>query len=319
MPSSPRVSIILPTHNRPTLLCDAVDSLRMQTFQDWEAIVVDDASNPPAMIETKDTRIRIIRHKSAQGGAAAKNTGIDNARGDILAFLDDDDCYAPKYIEDALNVLDQNSDVDVVFMGVTWFGIKAVQGQANYDQSMKKFMASAGGQTSGNLTLFDRSLIRALLKSVPMALQRPVVRKSALARIGRYRPECLLWDCDWAITAALNSTTCLLSKGLYMQRVDGQGYSSQHGRAIEHIKSSIEIMDRLFQKSLSGEHPQHLKLFRQAAADSWFTLAWHHYKHGNRSDAISALLQSARRQIRLSQLKLLTRLAIRYPAEIRDN
>lgn len=302
-----RVSVILPTHNRPDLLREALTSLQDQTFPDWEAVIVDDASSPAVEFSPNDARIRILRHDAAQGGAAAKNTGIQNARGEILAFLDDDDCYAPRYLERALNVLDQHPEIDVVFMGVTWFGSNSTWGQTNYDQTMVKFQALAGGQVSGTLTVFDDALVHALLKSVPMALQRPVVRKSALSRIGNYRADCLLWDCDWAMEAALNARAALLSEGLYRQRADGQGYSSKRDRTVEHLQSGIAIKDRLWN---AGQHPQYRDAFRHAAAGAWFDLAWHHYQHGNRTKALQALLHSARRSFRLAHLKLLARLVL---------
>lgn len=306
----PRVSVVLPTHNRPALLCEALDSVRDQTWSDWEVLIVDDASTPAVAPDLADARIRILRHDTAQGGAAAKNTGIQNARGDILAFLDDDDCYAPRYLERALDVLDRHPEIDVVFMGVTWFGSNGAWGQRNYDQAMERFQAAAGGRVSGTLTVFDDAVLHALLKSVPMALQRPVVRKAALGRIGGYRPDCLLWDCDWAIEAALNARTALLSEGLYRQRADGQGYSSKRDRTVEHLQSGIAIKDRLWQQSRAGRHPQYHDVFCRAAADGWFDLAWHHYQQGHRSQAMPALLQSARRHFRPAHLKLLARLML---------
>ncbi len=305
------VTVILPTHNRPALLQEAIDSVLAQTFHDWELLVVDDASNPMVPESQKDARIRVLRHEQSRGGAAAKNTGIDHANGEVLAFLDDDDCYMPKYLERAIDVLNRYPEIDVVFMGVHWFGSNGEWGQANYEQAMSRFLSMANGrQVDNGVHLFDKELLLALLKSVPMAFQRPVVRKSAISRIGKYRPDCLLWDCDWAIEAALNASAALLSEGLYCQRSDGQGYSSKRDRTIEHLQSGISIKDRLWQQSRLGHHSQYLDVFRCAAADSWFDLAWHYYQQGIPSKAISALLRSARRDIRLTHLKLLARLMI---------
>lgn len=306
----PRVSVILPTHNRPDLLREALDSVCDQTFPDWEVVIVDDASTPPAALNPGNARIRIFRHDNAQGGAAAKNTGIQHAQGEILAFLDDDDCYAPRYLERALAILDQHPDIDVVFMGVSWFGSKGAWGQHNYDEAMAKFLAAAGGRVDGTLTVFDDTVLHALMKSVPMALQRPVVHKSALDRIGRYRPDCLLWDCDWAIEAVLNARTALLSEGLYRQRADGQGYSSKADRVVEQLLSGIAMKDRLWQQSRAGQHPQYRDVFRHAASGAWFDLSWHYYQQGKRSRAVPALLQSARRHFSFAQVKLLARLAL---------
>ncbi|MBK9469978.1 MAG: glycosyltransferase family 2 protein [Gammaproteobacteria bacterium] len=93
-PAPPRVSVIVPTHNRLPLLEEALGSIEAQSFIDWEAVVVDDASTPAIdgrSVIARYPRARVHTHHSSQGGAAAKNTGIAMARGEILAFLDDDD------------------------------------------------------------------------------------------------------------------------------------------------------------------------------------------------------------------------------------
>lgn len=305
----PRVSVILPTHNRPRLLVEALDSLNKQTITDWEVVIVDDASVTP--VSLNNPHLRIIRHDISLGGAAAKNTGIRNASGKVLAFLDDDDLYAPQYLERALEVLDHHPELDVVFMGVSWFGTAATWGQKNYDVAMSKCLAEAGGQTiTKDLIVFDDTLVNALLNSIPMAFQRPVVRADALARIGEYRPDCLLWDCEWAISAALNARTALITVGLYLQRADGQGFSSKPNRILEHMNSGIEIKDRLLRQARVGRSTKLVPLFRRAAAEAWFNLAWHHYQHGNRLQALPALFRSMSRQFMPSQLKLLARLAL---------
>jgi GT2 family glycosyltransferase len=58
----PRVSVILPTHNRPVLLAEALTSLQVQTFTGWEVLIVDDASTTPVSIDNGDKRIRVLHH-----------------------------------------------------------------------------------------------------------------------------------------------------------------------------------------------------------------------------------------------------------------
>ncbi|MDP2962333.1 MAG: glycosyltransferase family 2 protein [Sulfurimicrobium sp.] len=308
----PRISVIIPTHNRPVLLAEALTSLLAQTFADWEAVIVDDASSPPATVDDKDARIHVLHHNASQGGAAAKNSGIKNATGEILAFLDDDDLYAPQYLARALDILDRHPELDVVFMGVLWFGKNSAWGQRSYDEAMSKCLADARGQRiDNNVIFFDESLLFALLKSVPMAFQRPVVRIEALERIGTYRPDCLLWDCDWAISAALNAKTALITDGLYLQREEGQGYSSRRDRILEHLHSGIEIKDRIFHEARLRRSPPHrMALLRDAAAQGWFDLAWHHYLQQRRLKALGALWQSESRKFSLSNLRLLARLLL---------
>ncbi|MCL5059541.1 MAG: glycosyltransferase [Candidatus Thermoplasmatota archaeon] len=308
-PNTPAVSVVLPTHNRPELLLEAIGSLLRQTRRDWEAIVVDDASSPPAIVPA-DERIRIVRHDFGKGGAACKNKGVSLARAPVVAFLDDDDLYAPAYLERALGVLERNPDLDVVFMGVSWFGSAAANGQENYDAAMTRALTEAkGATTESGLISFDERLLDALLKSVPMGFQRPVVRRSALGRIGPYRPDCLLWDCDWAIKAALNVRTAHVADGFYLQRAEGQGTSSRGDRQFDHIKSGIDIKQRLVQGAQNGIYPSYLlPRFRAALGKAWFDLAWHHHQQRNRREALGALARSAPMDFNIGTLKLLWRL-----------
>jgi len=314
--TTPRVSVVVPTHNRPQLLAEALASLVAQTFTNWEAIVVDDASTPPVPGDLGDARIRVVRVDPGRGGAAAKDRGIQDARCEVVAYLDDDDVYAPTYLEHSLTVLDRHPEIDVVYMGVTWFGSNGSWGQDNYNRAMERFLAAAAGVREGELSLFGAALLPALINSVPMAFQRPVVRHDALERIGGYRADCLLWDCDWAIRAALESRAALLHAGLYGQRAEGQGYSSKQDRAVEHLQSGVEIMETLWASSRAGHHPEHADTFRRAAAKAWFNLAWHHYLHGRRSKALQPLWRSASIHPGLAHLKLLARLGLPHSKHV---
>jgi hypothetical protein len=91
----PLVSIIIPVHNRPDLLRRALRSVRAQTVEDWEAIMVDDASDPPVPAPA-DPRIRTLRLERNAGPAAARNAGLAAARGAYAAFLDSDDEWLPQ-------------------------------------------------------------------------------------------------------------------------------------------------------------------------------------------------------------------------------
>lgn len=94
MAGMPEFSVIIPTFGRQSFLAESVGSALQQTLSDWECIVVDDAS-PEQPILPDDPRIRLLRHTTTSGPAAARNTGIAAARGRYLAFLDDDDIWLP--------------------------------------------------------------------------------------------------------------------------------------------------------------------------------------------------------------------------------
>lgn len=108
-PAQPLVSVVIPTHNRPELLARAIQSVQSQTYPNLEIVVVDDGSDDRtrAVVErAEDPRVRWIRHASRKGGAAARNTGISASRGDVIAFLDDDDEWRVDKVERQLRLLE---------------------------------------------------------------------------------------------------------------------------------------------------------------------------------------------------------------------
>lgn len=105
----PKISVIIPTCNRARFLRAAVESVLQQTFQDFEIIVVDDASTdetPALMSGFADRRIRYLRHESKQGQGATRNAGIRAARGEYVALLDDDDEWLPSKLAKQAALLD---------------------------------------------------------------------------------------------------------------------------------------------------------------------------------------------------------------------
>lgn len=104
------VSVVIPTHNRPQLLARAVNSVLQQTFQDFELIIVDDASTPRVLAESfNDKRVRILRNEKSEGGSRSRNRGIFASSSKWIAFLDDDDAWQPDKLEQQLKMLARNT------------------------------------------------------------------------------------------------------------------------------------------------------------------------------------------------------------------
>ena len=117
----PKVSVIIPTYNRAAALRKAIASVLSQTFQDFEVIVVDDASPDSTgdMVRSiGDQRIRYIRHQVNKGEGAARNTGILRAEGQYLAFLDDDDEWFSEKLRKQVALLDHSPlNVGLIYTG----------------------------------------------------------------------------------------------------------------------------------------------------------------------------------------------------------
>jgi glycosyltransferase involved in cell wall biosynthesis len=94
----PEVSVVIPTRDRWPLLSTTLRGALAQAGVRHEVVVVDDGSRdetPDRLGATRDPRLRVLRHEQSRGVAAARNTGIESARGEWLAFLDDDDLWSP--------------------------------------------------------------------------------------------------------------------------------------------------------------------------------------------------------------------------------
>jgi glycosyltransferase involved in cell wall biosynthesis len=108
----PKVSVIIPTHNRAELLRSAIASVLNQTFQDFEIVVVDDASKDhtqEVIAHFNDARIKVICNQVSRGDAGARNIGIINSSSEYIALLDDDDEWLPEKLKTQVYLLDYSS------------------------------------------------------------------------------------------------------------------------------------------------------------------------------------------------------------------
>jgi glycosyltransferase involved in cell wall biosynthesis len=116
------ISVILPIYNGERYLLQSLGSVIAQTDRDWELIVVDDGSTDsgPDLIQSAHGPIRYVRQSNA-GTAAARNTGVRLARGELLAFLDQDDYWEPRKLEWQRQALEISPQLDGVFGHVLEF------------------------------------------------------------------------------------------------------------------------------------------------------------------------------------------------------
>lgn len=108
------VSIITPSYNSSKFIEDTINSVISQTYGYWELIIVDDCSkdNSVSIIKKyieKDCRIKLIQNKENKGAAETRNEALKIAKGSFIAFLDSDDLWLPKKIEEQLSFMKKNN------------------------------------------------------------------------------------------------------------------------------------------------------------------------------------------------------------------
>ncbi|GGD16795.1 glycosyltransferase family 2 protein [Hyunsoonleella pacifica] len=116
-----KVSIITPTYNSESFIQTTIRSVIDQTYTNWELLIIDDASTDNTLnivnkftSKHKNKNIYVIKNHSNQGAAITRNQGIENASGDIIAFLDSDDVWKPSKLEKQVKFM-INHDIDVCF------------------------------------------------------------------------------------------------------------------------------------------------------------------------------------------------------------
>ena len=115
-PTMPVVTIVIPAYNHADYLGETIESALAQSYRDFEVFVVDDGSSDatPYVLKGFGDAVRWIRQENS-GMAASRNTGIREARGEFIGFLDDDDLWEPNYLARVIPVLQKNSNTGACF------------------------------------------------------------------------------------------------------------------------------------------------------------------------------------------------------------
>ncbi|NPA34056.1 MAG: glycosyltransferase family 2 protein [Chlorobi bacterium] len=115
----PKVSVIIPAYNAEKFLSEAVASVVLQTFKDWECIIVNDASTDGTLNIARiwaqyDKRIKVVPLEKNVGLASARNEGAKNSQGHYLAFLDSDDIWSPHKLAHSVQVLETTKTIALI-------------------------------------------------------------------------------------------------------------------------------------------------------------------------------------------------------------
>ena len=237
----PVVSVVIPTHNRPKLLERSIRSVLAQTFDDFEVLVVDDGSTDDTqdrVLAVKDTRLRYIRHPVRRGAPAARNSGVENAIGEFIAFQDSDDVWLIDKLEKQVALIQESpATTAVVYSGF----LRVKNGSLKYTPK------SEDKQIRGKI-------LPDLLSGNFVSTQTMLVRRGAFDEIGAFDPDLRrLQDWDLAIRLADRYEFDLVDEPLAMV-YDTLGNISADAEAF------VESLTRILEKhhDLFAAHPAHL-------------------------------------------------------------
>lgn len=298
-----KFAIIIPTHNRPEMLNEAIASVVQQQdieISQIEVIIIDDASSPPVDIQILHSRfpvkLSLHRNDTPCGLAYNRDKGVQLATADVVLHLDDDDKLAPDALVAIAQFFTEHPTQESVFLGVIGFGQRQVNFEQAQSQGLEKIIKrSEPARANEDVLLFKKPLLPALLKSVPMCFQRVAIKKELWIETNNLRLQAYqkstvskerdnsmreltgpLRDTEWAIYHSLLTTPVLLNKAIYQQRCDGQGLVSVTAMRGKQVQAQIAIKQQLVKacEYLSELQPfkQHIK---RNMADTFFNEAYY--------------------------------------------
>ena len=107
------VSIITPCYNSEKYIKETYDSIKNQSYQNWEWIIIDDCSSDNSVNIVKnisDNRIKLVLNKSNSGAAVSRNKGLELAHGRYITFIDSDDLWLPTFLKTSIDYLKENQE-----------------------------------------------------------------------------------------------------------------------------------------------------------------------------------------------------------------
>lgn len=181
-----KTSVIIPTYNRAKYLPEAIDSVLNQTCQDFEIIVVDDGSTDETAEVVKSyikstIEIKYIQQEN-QGPGAARNSGIREAKGKYIAFIDSDEVWKPEKLEKQIKFLEKNPDYEMVYTDVYEFNNGAITKKS-------VLVTNDRGKMSG-------MIIGRLIIGCFISLSTVTLRREVIDAVGVFNTDLMIAE-DW--------------------------------------------------------------------------------------------------------------------------
>jgi glycosyltransferase involved in cell wall biosynthesis len=297
-----KVSVIVPTYNRAQSIGNAIQSVLDQSYTDLELIVVDDGSKDDTaerIAAFTDPRLRYIRQPNG-GVSAARNRGVAEARGELVAFLDSDDIWKPEKLAADVTFLDWHPRAQAVFSDVEKFdGTLFVPSFVRETPIFGTFVAR--NPRPEGMILDRREMFLCLLREVPILPSTLTMRRDVLQRLGGFSTS---WRCfeDWElfIRFSLTERFGYIDRAMTVLRISPD---SLH-RVLSETGRTAIIAQLLQVKANLGDDPEAHAAVRDGILHQRKMLGWHYGDAGRRG---AAAINYLRGFLEVGSLDLLVR------------
>ncbi len=203
----------MPTYNRAGLIMETIESIRRQTFTNWELIIIDDGSedNTEEIIsQINDERIKFHKAGRIGIGGKIKNIGLQKATGELIAFIDSDDLWAASKLEKQIAAFQQYPDA--------WFCLTGGYNFRIYGKPVNYFYRRHEG------IRYDNVFISCFQSQVAAFTQALMIRKQCISVTGVFKEEKSFSDIDFIYKLAFYFKAIILYEPLVYRRLHDANY-----------------------------------------------------------------------------------------------
>jgi glycosyltransferase involved in cell wall biosynthesis len=293
------VSVIIPVYNSESYVAETVRSVTEQTESNIEIIVVDDGSTDttPAILRSlaaEDARVRVITRSNSGRPSVARNTGLQQATGRFVCFLDGDDLYRPRKIARSLEVFALYPEIDILFHDVSYL---TSQGR----EMEETFLGAAGFQAKASDCLEDVGervyLSRPNFYNFMSTTITGIHTSSVMIRRERLNCE-KVWFPEELVIGEDIDLWFRLVKGSRVAYIDEvlSGYRQHEGSITKNVekvlKGSILAHSENYRRGREILSKKEQERYRARISGQYFYLGYHYFREGRAAESRHAYLLS---------------------------
>lgn len=234
--NQPLVSVIMPVYNAEKYVSEAIESVRNQSYENWELIIVDDGSTDrsPEIIDRyaqKDVRIQSFHNKN-EGVSAARNFALSKISGELVTFIDSDDVYHPDRLYRMVQIFEKYPNCDIVFSSYTEF-----MGEWKYSEA----------SSSGEIKVYDDEILIHVISDTKNHFVWNAMIRSGIAGKEQFAPirfaedYCYIRDCAYHCRQMT-----VLEDVLYFYRRDNENAMTSHFFSEKYVPDYMELVKNAY-------------------------------------------------------------------------
>ena len=283
-------SVIIPAYNAASYLKECIDSVLNQTFKNLEIIVVDDGStdDTPDILKKYSDAVIWVKQENA-GPSAARNRGLEIAKGKYLCFLDADDRYKPNHLEKLVTFLEDHPDLGYVFSDLELFENDQTVERSLIERWGKDFDLIPHRILEEKNRIFTTTLTpfliryRSFIHTSTITIRKSVLPEKPWFHVGFHYGE----DAEFWARIAYHATGGYIDEVLSEKRVVGNSLSHDSNRSLKNVSDLLGL--RELQKRYYFSNKEIINIIDRQILDYAISYCWWLTENGHCADARTSL------------------------------